>query len=230
MADQNTPSGAIPIKVTLVDQSGAFLAGSAVTIADNGNAVEGSLSDAAIVTDTTGSLSGKIRGLVKWAFERMPASLGQKVMASSFPVVFASNQSPLDVSLVTSPIDVQQVGALAWHVIADSGAVTVTSTTLTATVQPAGVATVSDNRLTVAVAGTAQQFPSVAAKSVAVTAETDNTGYIVVGGSSVVAALATRRGIPLAPGDTAVFAVANLNELYIDTTVSTDGVTYVVLV
>jgi hypothetical protein len=36
----------------------------------------GTTADAAVVTDTTGSISGKIRGLVKWAYERMPAALG----------------------------------------------------------------------------------------------------------------------------------------------------------
>lgn len=47
----------------------------------------GSTIDAAVVTDTSGTLSGKLRGLVKWAFERMPASLGEKTKAASLPVV-----------------------------------------------------------------------------------------------------------------------------------------------
>lgn len=61
-------------------------------------AVLGAVADAAVVTDTTGTLSGKLRGLVKWAFERMPASLGQKVMASSLAVTLASDQSAVPVS------------------------------------------------------------------------------------------------------------------------------------
>lgn len=56
---------------------------------------EGATSDAAVVTDTTGTVSGKLRGLVKWAFERMPASLGQKAKAASFPVVLASDMDGL---------------------------------------------------------------------------------------------------------------------------------------
>lgn len=55
----------------------------------------GDKDDAAIITDAVGSLSGKLRGLVKWASERMPASLGQKAMAASLPVVFASDQSSI---------------------------------------------------------------------------------------------------------------------------------------
>ena len=52
-----------------------------------GNEILGTTADAAVVTDTTGTLSGKLRGLVKWAFERMPASLGEKTKAASLPVV-----------------------------------------------------------------------------------------------------------------------------------------------
>ena len=72
--------------------------GGAVTIADGADVAEGALADAAVVTDAAGTISGKLRGLVKWAFERMPASLGQKVMASSFPVTIASDQTALAVS------------------------------------------------------------------------------------------------------------------------------------
>lgn len=58
----------------------------------------GANADAAVVTDAAGSMQGKLRGLVKWAFERMPASLGQKAMGASFPVVVASDQSAVPVS------------------------------------------------------------------------------------------------------------------------------------
>lgn len=71
-----------------------------VTLATDGIfvGVVGAAGDAAIVTDTTGGLSGKLRGLVKWAFERMPASLGQKAMAASLPVVLASDQASIPVA------------------------------------------------------------------------------------------------------------------------------------
>lgn len=51
----------------------------------------GSTLDAAVVTDTSGTISGKVRGLVKWAFERMPTSLGEKTKAASLAVVPASD-------------------------------------------------------------------------------------------------------------------------------------------
>lgn len=63
----------------------------------------GAVADAAIITDTTGSLSAKLRGLVKWAFERMPASLGQKAKAASLPVVIASDQDALAVTMAAVP-------------------------------------------------------------------------------------------------------------------------------
>ena len=69
----------------------------ASTVADGANVNQGANADAAVVTDTTGTLSGKIRGLVKWAFERMPAALGQTTMANSLPVTLASNQSAVPV-------------------------------------------------------------------------------------------------------------------------------------
>ena len=88
--------------------------------------------------------------------------------------------------------------------------------------------TIGDNRQTVTTGGTAVQLSStsVACRQVVITAETDNTGYIVVGASTVVASLSTRRGCPLAAGDSLVLNMTNLNQIYLDTTVNGDGVTY----
>jgi hypothetical protein len=70
-----------------------------VTTAADGtlNTNLGALADAVITTDTTGSLSGKIRGLVKWAFERMPAALGQGTKAQGLRVTLPSDQDPVPV-------------------------------------------------------------------------------------------------------------------------------------
>lgn len=86
------------------------------------------------------------------------------------------------------------------------------------------------SRKTVAAAGTAEVLTSETYSgkvSLAITAETDNTGYIAVGGSEVVAALATRTGIPLAAGDTVTLDELP-QEVFIDATVSGDGVTFLV--
>lgn len=87
--------------------------------------------------------------------------------------------------------------------------------------------TITDGRLVVTTAGTRVAFTSGTAKSIIITAENDNTGIIVVGGSTVVAALATRRGIPLAPGESISLEIEDLSQLYLDSTVSTDGVTFI---
>jgi hypothetical protein len=82
------------LAVTLASDENAL----AVTVAAGSDVTEGNTSDAAVITDTTGTVSGKIRGLVKWAFERMPASLGQKAKAASLPVTLASDEDAIKVS------------------------------------------------------------------------------------------------------------------------------------
>jgi hypothetical protein len=93
-----------------------------------------------------------------------------------------------------------------------------------------GISTsVADGRAVVTAAGTREQFDALPCRSVAITAETDNTGVVVIGGPTVVAALATRRGTPMSAGDTTIWAVDNMNLLWRDSTVSGDGVTFTVL-
>mgnify|MGYP001588593779 CR=1 FL=1 len=90
---------------------------------------------------------------------------------------------------------------------------------------------VIDGRKEVAVAGTEEKLSTDDSRiiSVAITAETNNTGIIVVGGSTVIASESTRRGTPLAAGDTTVLTVSQLSAVWLDTTVNTDGVTYLAL-
>lgn len=89
-----------------------------------------------------------------------------------------------------------------------------------------GAATIVSGRKTVTNAGTAVRVSTDAqCKYVVITAETDNTGIICIGDSGVKAALATRTGIPLGSGDTIILELANLNDLYMDSTVSGDGAT-----
>lgn len=87
---------------------------------------------------------------------------------------------------------------------------------------------IGDGLKLVAAAGTREALAaSTACKWVSVTAKQTNTGVIVVGGTSVVAASgATRRGTPLAAGDSFSFQIDNLNDVNIDATVSGEGVTY----
>lgn len=91
-----------------------------------------------------------------------------------------------------------------------------------------------DGRKVVATAATREPLTSSgrAFWSLVLQAETDNTGVVVVGGSTVVAAQATRRGIALNAGDIVTITRAedgpdmDLSLVYLDVTVSGDGVTY----
>ena len=90
-------------------------------------------------------------------------------------------------------------------------------------------ATITDGRDTVASAATAEAMASSSTRygTITICAETNNTGVMTVGGSTVVASLATRRGIPLTAGACWTNqSTGDLSDIYLDTTVSGDGVTY----
>jgi len=90
------------------------------------------------------------------------------------------------------------------------------------------VTSIADGRKVVTTAGTSVTLVSStqASNYVIVTAETDNTGIISVGGSTVIASLSTRRGTPLSPGDSVLIKTTDLINIYIDSTVNGDGVTF----
>ena len=91
---------------------------------------------------------------------------------------------------------------------------------------PAGDA-IGNGRKIVAASATAERLAGeTMCSAVCITAETYNTGVIVVGGSAVIAALATRQGTPLAAGDSMELSISNLSGIWLDTTVDWDGVTF----
>jgi hypothetical protein len=96
------------------------------------------------------------------------------------------------------------------------------------TADTASPTTLASGRQTVTTGGTAVALATTSAPALQleITAETDNTGLIVVGDSTVVAALATRKGTPLNAGDTLTLYGVDLKDVYLDATVNTDGVTY----
>jgi len=92
--------------------------------------------------------------------------------------------------------------------------------------------TITDGRKVVAAAATAEALSStdLVVTYIIITAETDNTGVITVGASTVVgAAGVTRRGIPLNPGDTISLGGVNLKDVYLDCITNGDGCTYLYL-
>jgi hypothetical protein len=89
-----------------------------------------------------------------------------------------------------------------------------------------------DGRTVVASAGTPVQISatSVSCRRVTIQAETDNTGRIAVGLTSSIVATegAASRGVMLPSGGDSVDVYINdLDKVYIDSTVSGDGVNYV---
>ena len=90
------------------------------------------------------------------------------------------------------------------------------------------ITTVTDGRKVVTTAGTRGPLASsTACKEVVITAETDNTGIVTVGAAgTVIAALATRTGIPLNAGDSVTIQTDNLADIGLDSAVSGDGVTF----
>lgn len=87
---------------------------------------------------------------------------------------------------------------------------------------------VSEGSATVTTAATRVQLSTVSCVKVDIQAKLGNTGIIVVGGSGVVASSGTRKGIALNAGDSYLVEVRNLNLLWIDSTVSGEGITYTV--
>lgn len=61
---------------------------------------------------------------------------------------------------------------------------------------------------------------------VAITALSTNTGVIVVGGATVIAAAGTRRGTPLLAGETIEYQVKDLYQVWLDATVNGEGVSF----
>lgn len=89
--------------------------------------------------------------------------------------------------------------------------------------------TIADGIKTVTTAGTAVALvaASTLCRMVMIQARPENTGVIVVGASTVVAAQTTRRGIALVPGQSVALRVTDLADLYLDAAVSGEGVSYV---
>lgn len=91
-----------------------------------------------------------------------------------------------------------------------------------------GYDTINDNRKLVTAAGTRERLvaASTPCKKVEVQALGTNTKSVVIGGSTVVAAPGTQRGIPLLAWSTFTIYIEDLYNVYIDAEVSGEGVTF----
>lgn len=88
--------------------------------------------------------------------------------------------------------------------------------------------TVLDGRKIVAVAGTREKLSAteVQISAAIITAETDNSGYVTVGGATVVNTVLTRRGTPLNAGDSVTIRTNLPSNIWIDSENNGDGVSY----
>lgn len=85
-----------------------------------------------------------------------------------------------------------------------------------------------DGRQIVTTAGTRVQLGTDTNCSyILVQAEKDNSGEVVVGDDTVVAAAATRRGYSLSAGESTPVFADNLSDVWLDSTVNGDGVTFI---
>jgi hypothetical protein len=89
--------------------------------------------------------------------------------------------------------------------------------------------TIGDGLKLVTTAGTREALvaDSTKVRLVEIQARPENTGVVVVGSSSCVAASGTRRGYALVPGQSVGLRIDDLADLYVDVAVSGEGVSYV---
>jgi len=90
------------------------------------------------------------------------------------------------------------------------------------TVQPPSPTSVVSGKDTITAAGTHEQMANVACKSVTIRALSTNTGIIYLGPDGVTAAT----GYQLSAGESVDIAIDNVNRIYIDASVTDEGVTY----
>lgn len=82
------------------------------------------------------------------------------------------------------------------------------------------------NTVNVTLAGTRQQLPNKPCREVTIIAKRGNTGFIYVGKNNV---SSTVYGASLAELDSITLDISNTNEVYIDASVSGEGVSYVAI-
>lgn len=84
-----------------------------------------------------------------------------------------------------------------------------------------------DGRKVVTTAGTRVTLGgAVACKKVTIQALATNTDVVVIGGSTVVAAELTRQGIALTPFNSIIMQIDSLDDIYLDSVIDGEGVSY----
>lgn len=202
-----------------IDTAPMFVAPSGGTIA-----TIGAVTDITNVVAVTGSV--EVLNIVAVTGSTTIASL--PAITGSVAVVNSITGSTTIVSqpAVTGSVAVVNVVSVTGSTAVVSQPAVTGSVAVVANVRPS-VTSVTDGRTTVAATGSAVSIGTLACYKVIVVGETDNTGIVVVGGTTSTAALASRTGVPLYAAQSQVFECSNLNELYIDSTVAGEGATWI---
>ena len=102
--------------------------------------------------------------------------------------------------------------------------------TLTIGTTPAPATAIASGRKTITAAGTAEALStSTSCRLITITALFSNTGVVCVGGSGVIATSGSRTGVILSPGDSYELAIDNLSKVYVDASISGEGVSFAYL-
>ena len=188
----------------------------------------GANADAAATAGGTGSIQAKLRNAtalldaIKTAVETLDNTVGgselQVDVVGSLP---AGTNNIGDVDILSIAAGDNNIGNVDLASAIPAGSNTIGKVDHTTT-------GIGSGRKVVTTAGTRVALATTTlAKWVTITAETDNTGYVVVGSAAgVIAALGTREGVPLAAGDSITLPLDDLADVGLDSTVNGDGVTF----
>lgn len=246
---RNTQGGFEEVQAVLtVDEDGNYAAGGGgggggdasaakqdeqtalLTTIDADTSVLGAVGGAAVITDTNGTVQQYLRGLVaRWA-----SALGAGTAAAALRVTLASDGPGVAVLGATTGAAVvtdadgslqQYLRGLvkqwiAGTLVIGAGANVIGKVDHSSTGIGHGVKVVATAGTDEALAG------STAAKWIILQAQTDNTGLIAVGATGVDATVATGNGVLLTAGDAVTLPIDNLADVFVDSTVSGDGVRY----
>ena len=145
-------------------------------------------------------------------------------------IVRLEASASIDIGDVTLLAGTASIGTLGANSGVDIGDVTLTAGTSSIGLVGHNKTGIGHGVETVDAVATAQPIAgSTPAKVVIVQAQTDNTGAIAVGGSGVLATVATGTGVLLYAGDSVTLEVDNLADVYIDATIQDEGVRFTYL-
>ncbi len=216
--------GAVELKDGATDTRAKVGAGTAIVAGDNAIAVKdavlGQADDAAVITDANGTISSKLRGLVK----RWADALGAGTAAAALRTTQASDSPLVSVSGATNGAAVvtDADGTIQQYLRGLVKALVVNGFSL----KPSTAGGQGSKNVTTA-ATPLQLAATTAIKSVIVTARIGNTKEIAVGFSNAVRATAgSEIGMCLQPGDSVTLNVNDLAAVWIDAQINGEGCSF----